>query len=113
MANANLQPVLDHIDADFDNSLARLFYLLRIKSISADPAYNANVRDSAETAAARMRAAHEGFLGRAWRGTDSVAFFETNAAFHLGLAQASGNRFLVQAVEQQNQLRLFYNYDYD
>ena len=35
MANAQLQPVLDHIDADFDNSLARLFDLLRIKSISA------------------------------------------------------------------------------
>ena len=39
MANAKLQPVLDHIDADFDNSLARLFDLLRIKSISADPAF--------------------------------------------------------------------------
>src|ERR1700675_4135209 len=34
-----LQPVLDRIDADFDNSLERLFALLRIKSISADPAF--------------------------------------------------------------------------
>src|ERR1700681_284412 len=33
------QPVLDRIDADFDNSLERLFALLRIKSISADPAF--------------------------------------------------------------------------
>src|ERR1700726_2629142 len=34
-----LQPVLDRIDADFDNSLERLFALLRIKSISADLAF--------------------------------------------------------------------------
>src|SRR5258708_3117962 len=40
MSNApQLQPVLDRIDADFDNSLERLFALLRIKSISADPAF--------------------------------------------------------------------------
>ena len=30
MSNAQLQPVLDRIDADFDNSLERLFALLRI-----------------------------------------------------------------------------------
>jgi len=39
MSNAKLQPVLDRIDADFDHSIERLFALLRIKSISADPAY--------------------------------------------------------------------------
>src|SRR6202166_1278230 len=39
MSNApKLQKVLERIDADFDNSLERLFALLRIKSISADPA---------------------------------------------------------------------------
>ncbi|MCE3256695.1 MAG: peptidase dimerization, partial [Nitrobacter vulgaris] len=36
---SQLQAILDHIDADFDNSLNRLFALLRIKSISADPAF--------------------------------------------------------------------------
>jgi len=61
---------------------------------------------------AGMRQMHEQFIGRAWRETDPVAFFETNAAFHRGLAEASGNRFLVQAVEQQNQLRRFSNYDW-
>lgn len=61
---------------------------------------------------AGMRGMHEQFIGRAWRETDPVAFFETNAAFHRGLAEASGNRFLVQAVEQQNQLRRFSNYDW-
>src|SRR4051812_7475223 len=38
-ASPQLQSVLDRIDADLDNSLERLFTLLRIKSISADPAF--------------------------------------------------------------------------
>lgn len=61
---------------------------------------------------AEMRRAHERYLGRGWDEIDLVAFFETNAAFHRGLAEASGNRFLVQAIEQQNQLRRFSNYDW-
>jgi len=61
---------------------------------------------------AGMRRLHERFLGRGWREIDLVAFFETNAAFHRGLAEASGNRFLVQAIDQQNQLRRFSNYDW-
>src|ERR1700732_412787 len=45
MSNATqVQPVLDRIDADFDNCLERLFALLRIKSISADPAFARTVR---------------------------------------------------------------------
>src|SRR3954462_15845301 len=49
MSNApQLQPVLDRIDADFDNSLERLFALLRIKSISADPAFAADCKTAAE-----------------------------------------------------------------
>src|SRR6202051_4128854 len=43
-----LQPVLDRIDADFDNSLERLFALLRIKSISADPAFAGDCKIAAE-----------------------------------------------------------------
>ena len=43
-----LQPVLDRIDADFDNSLARLFALLRIKSISADPAFAGDCKAAAD-----------------------------------------------------------------
>ncbi|MDE2332693.1 MAG: M20/M25/M40 family metallo-hydrolase, partial [Bradyrhizobium sp.] len=45
---AQLQPVLDRIDADFDNSLERLFTLLRIKSISADPAFVADCKAAAD-----------------------------------------------------------------
>src|SRR6266702_2050359 len=49
MSNApELQPVLDRIDADFDNSLERLFALLRIKSISADPAFAGDCKAAAD-----------------------------------------------------------------
>jgi acetylornithine deacetylase/succinyl-diaminopimelate desuccinylase-like protein len=48
MPNIQLQPVLDRIDADFDNSLQRLFALLRIKSISADPAFAQDCKAAAD-----------------------------------------------------------------
>ena len=48
MSNAKIQPVLDHIDAEFDNSLERLFALLRIKSISPDPAFAADCKAAAD-----------------------------------------------------------------
>lgn len=47
-STSQLQPVLDRIDADFDRSLERLFALLRIKSISADPAFTADCKSAAE-----------------------------------------------------------------
>src|SRR4051794_23504665 len=47
-SSSQLQPVLDRIDADFDNSLERLFTLLRIKSISADPAFAADCKAAAD-----------------------------------------------------------------
>ena len=49
---SQLQTVLDHIDADFDNSLERLFTLLRIKSISADPAFAGDCKAAADHLAA-------------------------------------------------------------
>src|ERR1700731_245236 len=49
MSNApQLQSVLDRIDGDFDNSLERLFALLRIKSISADPAFAGDCKAAAD-----------------------------------------------------------------
>jgi acetylornithine deacetylase/succinyl-diaminopimelate desuccinylase-like protein len=48
MSNAHTQKVLDRIDADFDNSLQRLFTLLRIKSISAEPAFAGDCKAAAE-----------------------------------------------------------------
>jgi DNA-binding GntR family transcriptional regulator len=38
-----------------------------------------------------------------------VALFDLNAAFHEGLAAASGNRFFHTAIQQQNRLRRFVN----
>jgi acetylornithine deacetylase/succinyl-diaminopimelate desuccinylase-like protein len=47
-STTQLQPVLDRIDADFDNSLERLFALLRIKSISADPVFAGDCKAAAD-----------------------------------------------------------------
>jgi acetylornithine deacetylase/succinyl-diaminopimelate desuccinylase-like protein len=44
---ADTEKVLDHIDADLGASLERLFSLLRIKSISADPHYKEDCREAA------------------------------------------------------------------
>jgi acetylornithine deacetylase/succinyl-diaminopimelate desuccinylase-like protein len=46
--SAVLPQVLDRIDAELDNSLQRLFALLRIKSISTDSAYKNDCRTAAE-----------------------------------------------------------------
>lgn len=43
-----LDAVLAHVDANFDDSLERLFQLIRIKSISTDPAYAKDCRDAAQ-----------------------------------------------------------------
>jgi amidohydrolase len=51
-STSQLQPVLDHIDADFDNALQRLFALLRIKSISADSAFAGDCKAAADHLAA-------------------------------------------------------------
>jgi acetylornithine deacetylase/succinyl-diaminopimelate desuccinylase-like protein len=52
---SDLAPVLDRIDRDLDNSLERLFALLRIKSISTDPAYAADCRRAAEWLVADLK----------------------------------------------------------
>ncbi|GLH79850.1 GntR family transcriptional regulator [Bradyrhizobium sp. SSBR45G] len=61
---------------------------------------------------AGMRRRHQAMLETPWNETASIALFEMNAAFHEGLAAASGNRFLLVAVQQQNRLRRFANYDW-
>lgn len=48
-------PVLELLDADLENSLARLFELLRIPSISADPVHAGDVRRAAEWLAADLK----------------------------------------------------------
>jgi acetylornithine deacetylase/succinyl-diaminopimelate desuccinylase-like protein len=44
----SLPPVLDHLDSNLDASLERLFALLRIPSISTDPAYASDCRRAGE-----------------------------------------------------------------
>ena len=49
-----LDQVLEQIDADLEGSLERLFRLLRIESISTDPAYAASVKTAAEWLGAEL-----------------------------------------------------------
>ncbi|MBO1078433.1 GntR family transcriptional regulator [Roseomonas haemaphysalidis] len=58
----------------------------------------------------QMEAQHREVGACRWEEFDAIGFFELNAAFHQGLADASGNRFLGQAVQQQNRLRRFSGY---
>ena len=53
----------------------------------------------------RMRAAHERLLTRDGPDISASDFFALNATFHEMLARFSGNRYILQAVQQQNQLR--------
>jgi DNA-binding GntR family transcriptional regulator len=62
--------------------------------------------------ASQMRRRHQEMLAMPWSETASIALYEVNAAFHEGLAAASGNRYLLVAVQQQNRLRRFANYDW-
>jgi DNA-binding GntR family transcriptional regulator len=59
---------------------------------------------------ADMRQRHQAVLAGPWDAAAAVRFFEMNAAFHEGLAAASGNRFLLAAVRRQNQMRRLSNY---
>ncbi len=53
----------------------------------------------------RMKAAHEEFLRRPKSQQTVVDFLVLNSDFHEMLAKFSGNRFILQSVQQQNQLR--------
>lgn len=61
---------------------------------------------------AAMRERHQTMLAMRWHETLSIALFEMNAAFHEGLAAASGNRYMLLAVQQQTRLRRFSNYEW-
>lgn len=51
-----IAPVLDRLDADLPQSLDRLFDLVRIKSISTDPAFGPDCRKAAEWLVADLKA---------------------------------------------------------
>ena len=80
-----LDTVLDHIDQNLEQSLDRLFALLRIASISTDPAYKPQCRAAAEHGvphqehdllAARAQTSHHlvAAAGQAGRGSRSRGF---------------------------------------
>src|SRR5476651_2876036 len=50
-----LDAVLSRIDQDIDQSVERLFALLRIASVSTDPAFKQQCRDAAEHVAADLK----------------------------------------------------------
>src|ERR1700691_4611479 len=54
-ASEALPAVLDRIDRDLPSSLDRLFALLRIQSVSTDPAYAPHCRTAAEYVATDLR----------------------------------------------------------
>ncbi|MCA0920875.1 GntR family transcriptional regulator [Pseudooceanicola nanhaiensis] len=60
---------------------------------------------------AETRAQHRAFLESDWKQRDSIRLFEMDAAFHEGLALASGNRYFVDAVRRQNHMRRLLIYD--
>ena len=84
-----LNKVLERVDAELDNSLSRLFTLLRIKSISADPAFAGDCKAAAEHVAkdlaslgfateVRPTAGHPAVLGKsngAAKGAPHVLFY--------------------------------------
>lgn len=58
------------------------------------------------------RARHMVFGRKPWRSTLAVEFYEMNAEFHAQLARCSGNRYLLDAILRQNQVRSFLNYEW-
>ena len=50
-----LQPVLDHLDAEFENALQRWQDFLRIPSVSTDPAYNDRTREAGQWLVDQLR----------------------------------------------------------
>jgi DNA-binding GntR family transcriptional regulator len=58
------------------------------------------------------RARHVVFKRKAWRDTLAVEFYEMNADFHEQLARCSGNRYMLDAIQRQNQVRSFLNYNW-
>lgn len=59
-----------------------------------------------------MQDRHAATLREPWFETSSIEFFEMNAEFHERIVAASGNRYFLLAIQQQNKLRRFHNYNW-
>lgn len=87
----------------------------RFRQIGREPRPDCSSRVSGLTSIGRRISApqHEKILQETWAPHSSpVRFFEMNAAFHEGLAVASGNRFVLDCIRRQNQVRRLFNYDW-
>lgn len=60
--------------------------------------------------AQRLLTQHQDLLASGLKQVSSVRFFELNAAFHDFIGECSGNRYMHQAVVNQNRLRRFFSY---
>jgi DNA-binding GntR family transcriptional regulator len=60
----------------------------------------------------RSRERHMSFRKRRWRDTLAVELYDMNSDFHEQLARCSGNRYVLDAVQRQNRLRSFLNYQW-
>ena len=102
MTTQKLAAVLDHIDADFAGSLERLFTLLRIKSISADPAFAGDCEAAAahplllhedDPASEGDRRRGEGQTARAGADDADVSRKRFSSQRHRGAGCCRGRRF--------------------
>ena len=59
-----------------------------------------------------MRERHHDMLATPWNEASSITLYEMNAQFHEGLVAGAHNRYLLVAIQQQNRLRRFANYDW-
>ncbi len=57
--------------------------------------------------AEKARSQHQKLRKKPWRAGDGVGFHAVNADFHEQLARCCGNRAMLKAIQQQNQLRHF------
>jgi acetylornithine deacetylase/succinyl-diaminopimelate desuccinylase-like protein len=76
----HLPAVLDRIDADLDKSLERLFELIRIPSISTDPAYKEECRRAADWLAGELRGLGFDASARATQGHPMVVGHQVQPA---------------------------------
>ena len=83
-----IDDVLTNIDTNLDAALERLFAVMRIKSISTDPAYAAECKANAEWHAADLKSI--GFDAAVLNDHRATTQFEANAFSHIRAATFSG-----------------------
>jgi DNA-binding GntR family transcriptional regulator len=93
------QPLLDTVDA-----IAESFRFRAMVESSAllEPGFKADLEE-----VRRVRDLHRRFVAAKATSRTATEFFEMNARFHEMIAAFSGNRFVLQAIEQMDRLRKF------